>query len=71
MRHAKYDIMEDGRIFGHIPECQGAWAEAATLEECREELQNVLEGWLLLGLQLGHRLPITLASTTPGTQLLK
>ena len=58
MRHAKYEIMEHGRFFGTIPDCQGAWAEADTLEACREELQSVLEGWLLLGLQLGHPLPI-------------
>jgi hypothetical protein len=34
------------------------WAEGETLEECREELQSTLEDWLLLGLQLGHRLPV-------------
>jgi len=58
MRHARYELMEDGRFFGRIPECQGLWAEAATLEECREELQSALEDWLLLGLQLGHTLPV-------------
>jgi predicted RNase H-like HicB family nuclease len=58
LRHAKYELMEDGRFFGRIPECQGLWAEAGTLEECREELQSTLEDWLLLGLQLGHALPV-------------
>jgi len=29
-----------------------------TLEECREELQEVLEDWILFGLQLGHSLPV-------------
>jgi hypothetical protein len=28
------------------------------LEECREELQSTLEDWLVLGLQLGHDLPV-------------
>jgi hypothetical protein len=28
------------------------------LETCRNELQKVLEGWILLGLQLGHQLPV-------------
>jgi predicted RNase H-like HicB family nuclease len=50
--------MENGRFFGRIPECRGLWAEATTLEECREELQSTLEDWLLLGLQLGHPLPV-------------
>ena len=58
LRHAMYELMEDGRFFGRIPECQGLWAEAATLEECLEELQNTLEDWLLLGLQMGHALPV-------------
>jgi predicted RNase H-like HicB family nuclease len=58
MRHAKYELMEDRRYFGTIPVCRGCWAEAATLEECREELQRTLEDWLLLGLQMGHRPPV-------------
>jgi predicted RNase H-like HicB family nuclease len=56
MRHAKYELMENGRFFGQIPECQGVWAEGATMEECREELQSTLEDWLLLGLDMGHTL---------------
>lgn len=58
MRHAKYELMENGRFFGQIPECQGVWAEGTTLEECREELQSTLEDWLLLGLHMGHVLPV-------------
>lgn len=58
MRRAHYEIMETGRFFGSIPECKGCWAEAATLEECREELQSAFEDWLILGLQLGHPLPV-------------
>jgi len=33
------------------------WAQAGTLEACREELQEVLEEWILLGLKMGHPLP--------------
>ncbi len=58
MRLAHYELMENGRFFGSIPKCKGAWAEGATLEECREALRGVLEDWVLLGLQLGHRLPV-------------
>jgi predicted RNase H-like HicB family nuclease len=58
MRRAHYELMESGRFYGSIPGCQGCWAEAATLEECREELPSTLEDWLLLGLQLGHPLPV-------------
>lgn len=58
MRKAKYELTEDGRYFGWIQPCHGCWAEAATLEACRDELRETLEDWLLLGLQLGHRLPV-------------
>ncbi len=58
MRHAHYELMENGRFYGSIPECQGCWAEAVTLEEFRVELQSTLEEWLLLGLQMGHPLPV-------------
>ncbi|HWN95425.1 MAG TPA: type II toxin-antitoxin system HicB family antitoxin [Methylomirabilota bacterium] len=58
MRKAHYEMMENGRYFGAIPGCDGVWAEAKTLESCRDALQGTLEDWLLLGLQLGHRLPI-------------
>ena len=32
-------------------------ANAQTLEACREQLQEVLEGWIVLGLRLGRILP--------------
>jgi predicted RNase H-like HicB family nuclease len=58
MRLAHYELMENGRIFGTVPPCKGLWAEGKTLEKCREELQSTLEDWLLLGLQMGHSLPV-------------
>jgi predicted RNase H-like HicB family nuclease len=58
MRHAHYELTESGNVFGSIPCCKGTWAEAETVETCRDELQSVLEDWILLGLHLGHRLPV-------------
>jgi predicted RNase H-like HicB family nuclease len=58
MRKAHYELLENGRFFGSIPQCKGLWAEGKTLEKCREELRSTLEDWILLGLQLGHTLPI-------------
>lgn len=58
MHRAKYEILEDdGTFYGEIPGFQGVWANADTLEACREELEEVLEGWILLGISLGHALP--------------
>ncbi len=58
MHRATYELLEDGTFYGKIPECQGVWANAETLEGCRNELQEVLEGWIILGLRLQHTLPV-------------
>ncbi|WP_338023073.1 hypothetical protein [Argonema galeatum] len=34
---------------------------AQTLEACREDLQDALEGWIMLSLRLGHTFPISVA----------
>jgi predicted RNase H-like HicB family nuclease len=57
MRLAKYEILEDRTYYGEIPGFQGIWANANSLDACREELQSVLEDWLVVGLRLGHELP--------------
>lgn len=58
MHKATYEILEDGSYYGEIPALQGVYAHAETLEACRELLQEVLEGWLLLGFQLHHHTPV-------------
>jgi predicted RNase H-like HicB family nuclease len=58
MRHATYEKLADGTYYGEIPSTPGVWANAPTLEACREELRSVLEGWILLGLRRGHALPV-------------
>lgn len=57
LRLAKYESLEDGSFYGEIPGFDGVWAQAQTLEDCREELRSALEDWLILGLRLGHPLP--------------
>ena len=54
MRRAKYEILPDNTFWGEIPGFQGVYSNQETLEECRDELQSVLEGWIILGLELGH-----------------
>lgn len=58
MRRATYEILSEGTFYGEIPGFQGVYANAETLEACREQLQEVLEGWVMLGLRLGHSLPV-------------
>jgi predicted RNase H-like HicB family nuclease len=59
MHNAHYDILEGGEGYiGKIPELKGVWADADTLENCREELREILEEWIILGLKMGHHIPI-------------
>lgn len=55
-KDATFELMENGRYFATIPACKGVWIDGATIEECRAELPDVLESWILVRLQ--HRLEI-------------
>ena len=58
LRKAHYELLSDDEgYFGTIQGLDGVWAQAASLEECRDELQEVLEEWLVLGLRMGHPIP--------------
>jgi len=59
MRQAKYEILsDDGSFYGEIPGFQGVWANAETLEDCRDELAEVLEEWIFLHLSDNTPLPV-------------
>ena len=58
MNRAKYTRLEDNSVAGVIPECQGLAAFGKTIKDCRQELQATLEAWILVGLKLGHTMPI-------------
>jgi len=47
LEKARYKVLEDGTWFAEIPDFEGIWANAATVEECRRELMEVLEEWLV------------------------
>lgn len=58
LRHAKYEILKDDETFyGEIPQCPGVYANAATLEECREQLAEALEEWILFRVHRNLSLP--------------
>jgi len=50
MQQAQDERVEDRTYFGTIPGFQGLWASGETEQECRKELREVLEGWILLGI---------------------
>lgn len=48
LEKAQYKNLEDGTWFAEIPGFKGVWANANTVEQCRHELLEVLEEWLIL-----------------------
>ncbi|MEO8073452.1 MAG: type II toxin-antitoxin system HicB family antitoxin [Acidobacteriota bacterium] len=58
LAQAEYDKLVDGTFFGRIPTCKGVVAFGVTLRECETELRSTLEDWVLVGLKLGHSLPV-------------
>ena len=58
MSEAVYDKLDDGTFAGRIPPCKGVFAFGTTLRECQDDLHSILEDWILLGLKLGHPLPV-------------
>lgn len=59
MRKARYEILpDDASYYGEIPGFDGVYANAATLEQCREELAEVLEEWLLFRISRNLPLPV-------------
>jgi predicted RNase H-like HicB family nuclease len=58
LQRATYDKLDDGSFAGRIPDCVGVVAFGTTLVQCEHELRSTLEDWILVGLKLGHPLPI-------------
>ncbi len=59
LNHAKYEILEEDKSFyGEIPECNGVYAQSESLEECRTEIEEVLEEWILFRIHKNLKLPM-------------
>jgi predicted RNase H-like HicB family nuclease len=58
MRSARYEwLPEDNLYYGEIPGLPGVWATSASQDDLPARLQDVLEGWIALGLALHHPIP--------------
>ncbi len=58
MEKAHYEIIDDEEpYYGEIPDLKGVWATGKTLEECRRNLEETLEGWIIVHLQQGLAVP--------------
>lgn len=58
LNNAKYELIEDDEpYYGEITELKGVWATGRTLEECRRNLSEVIDGWLVVRLKTGLPMP--------------
>lgn len=58
LERARYELIKDEEpYYGEVPELQGVWATGKSLEECRRNLREVIEGWILVRLQKGLPVP--------------
>jgi predicted RNase H-like HicB family nuclease len=68
LRRATYEKLEDGTFVGEVDGLQGVLANATTLESCRDQLAEVIEGWVLFRVANGMDIPaldgVTVSATT-------
>jgi predicted RNase H-like HicB family nuclease len=58
LKRARYEIINDEEpYYGEVPELRGVWATGKTLEECRKNLKEVIEGWLIISIKKGLPIP--------------
>lgn len=58
LEEAHYEIIEDEEpYYGEVPSLEGVWATGKTLEECRRNLSETIEDWLLFSLAKGLSIP--------------
>ncbi len=49
LKRATYEIIEDDEpYYGEISDIRGVWATGKTLEECRTNLKETLDEWLII-----------------------
>ena len=58
LEYAHYEIIKDEEPFyGEAPSLAGVWATGKTLEECRRNLAEAIEDWVLFSIARGLPIP--------------
>ena len=57
LEKAEYKRLDNSTWFAEILGFQGVWANGDSVEECRRELQEVLEEWLVLKIRDNDPVP--------------
>lgn len=59
LKRAHYEMIDDPDepFYGQVTELPGVWATGTTLEACRDNLKDVVEGWILLSVKKSLPIP--------------
>jgi predicted RNase H-like HicB family nuclease len=58
LEKAEYEVIDNPEPFyAHVPSLVGVWATGKTVEDCRKELIEVIEEWIVAKLQWGQPIP--------------
>ena len=58
LQRAHYELIDDEEpYYGEVPGLQGVWASGKSLEKCRENLADVIDGWVLVRLTRNMKIP--------------
>jgi len=57
LKRAEYIPLEDGTFAAHVDGLQGVIATGPTIEDCREDLIEVIEEWITIRLERGLDIP--------------
>ncbi len=59
LKRAHYEIIDDEEpYYGEVKRLKGLWATGKTLEECRNNLKEVIEGWIIISLKRNLPIPV-------------
>ncbi len=58
LEKAEYEVIDNPEpYYAHVPGLVGVWATGMTIEDCRKELIEVIEEWIVAKLQWGQPIP--------------
>jgi len=58
LEKAEYEVIDNPEpYYSHVPGLVGVWATGKTIEDCRKELIEVIEEWIVAKLQWGQPIP--------------
>jgi len=59
LKRAKFELINDEEpYYGEVTELRGVWATGKTVEECRHNLAEVIDGWFAIRKERGLPIPI-------------